>query len=130
MMSDENDELKGYFTITEEKVRDLLQNTNTMYYIVADMLQENIIGTEVAEWDDQPINALMQYYMSLANLRVMIDNIITNPPKDIVKIAKKNKIKGLLIKGEDLLQLNQTLLDSEQACKILETEYKIVINLH
>jgi hypothetical protein len=130
MMSDENDELKGYFTITEEKVRDLLQNTNTMYYIVADMLQENIIGTEVAEWDDQPINALMQYYMSLANLRVMIDNIITNPPKDIVKIAKKNKIKGLLIKGEDLLQLNQTLLDSEQACKTLETEYKIVINLH
>lgn len=129
-MSDENDELKGYFTVTDEKVRELLQNTNTMYYVIADMLQENIIGIEISEWDDQPIHALMQYYMSLANLRIMINTMINNPPKEIVRLAKKNKINGILVKGEDLLQLNQTLLESEQACKFLETEYKIVVNLH
>jgi hypothetical protein len=129
-MSDENDELKGYFTVTEEKIRELLQNTNTMYYVIADMLQENIIGIEISEWEDQPIHALMQYYMSLVNLRTMVNTMINNPPKEIVRLAKKNKINGILVKGEDLLQLNQTLLESEQACKILETDYKVVVNLH
>jgi hypothetical protein len=129
-MSDENDELKGYFTVTEEKIRELLQNTNTMYYVIADMLQENIIGIEISEWEDQPIHALMQYYMSLVNLRTMVNTMINNPPKEIVRLAKKNKINGILVKGEDLLQLNQTLLESEQASKILETDYKVVVNLH
>jgi hypothetical protein len=129
-MSDENDELKGYFTVTEERIRELLQNTNTMYYVIADMLQENIIGIEISEWEDQPIHALMQYYMSLVNLRTMVNTMINNPPKEIVRLAKKNKINGILVKGEDLLQLNQTLLESEQACKILETDYKVVVNLH
>ena len=129
-MSDENEELKGYFTIKEEKVRELSINTNQAFYIVADMLQENITAYEVKEWDEHPVNALMQYYMNLHNLRVMINEIINNPPKDILKMAKKHNIKGCLVRGDDLLELNKALLESEQAAKFLDTEYSVTFNIH
>jgi len=129
-MSDDNEELKGYFTVKQEKVLDLMQSTNQSYYIVADLLQENVTAFDVSEWEDQPVNGLMQYYMTLHNLRYMIQEIINNPPKDILKMAKKHNIKGFLIHGETLLKLNEALKQSEEAAKDLETEHKLFITLH
>lgn len=124
-MSEKKEELDGYFTVKAEKFAQLVFTANRNYFMVADQLQENVIGTEIKEWIDSPIPLLAQALSSLHDLRWELDEIVNNPPKDIVKMAKKHNIQGILIKGDKLLYLNNSLLEVEKLQRRLEEEHQV-----
>lgn len=129
-MSEEKKELEGYFTVKPDKFAQLVANANRSYYMVADHLQDNVIGSEIKEWGDGPIPLLTQAYASLHDLLWELDEIINNPPKEITKIAKKHDIKGILVKGDKLLYLNNSLLEVEKIQKRLEEEHKVNFSIN
>ncbi len=124
----EDNELDGYFVIKPEKINQLAGDTERMYHMVSDTLQDAVVSSDIREWQDSAIPLLMEYYLALRDLKLLIYNTINNPPKNIIKMMKKHNIKDFLIK--DLLTLNQTLLETETLEKDLMIEYKISLNLH
>jgi hypothetical protein len=72
----------------------------------------------------------MQYYSSLTTIKNMLNNMVTNPSKEALRLAKKHTFEGVLVKGDELLLLNQKLLESEQAAKILEVDHRFSLTVH
>jgi len=129
-MADQDDELSGYFSIKEENATTLVTNTNQMYHVVAEVLRDSVSTTSPAEWQDGPVDTLTLYYVSLSTLRSFLNEVLLNPSKETIRLSKKHKIEGLLIRGEDLLLLNAKLLESEQVARTLETDHKLLISIH
>jgi hypothetical protein len=129
-MADQNDELDGYFSIKEDKVTTLVKTTNQMYHIVAEMVRDSVIATKPSEWENGSTDALTVYYVILSALKSFLNDILLNPSKETLRLAKKHKVEGILIRGEDLLLLNTKLLESEQTAKALEVDHRIVFNIH
>ena len=129
-MADDNDELNGYFTIREDKVTELMKNTTQMYYVVGQIIKDQVSSTEQDRWGEGPVNELMQYYSFLTGIKNMLTGLINNPSKEVLRLSKKHTFEGVLVKGEDLLLLNQKLLESEQSAKALETEHRLTFTVH
>ena len=129
-MADDKDELNGYFTVKQEKVTNLVKTTTQMYYVVAEMIRDSAVTSEPTKWQGTLNDALVTYYASLSSLKIFLNDLLVSPPKDVLKLAKKYNVDGILIRGEDLLILNARLLESEQAAKALEVEHRTLINIH
>lgn len=129
-MADDNDELNGYFTIREDKVTELMKNTTQMYYVVGQMIKDQIVTTEQDRWNEGPVNELMLYYSALTSIKNMLTGLINNPSKEVLRLTKKHSFEGVLVKGDDLLTLNQKLLESEQSAKLLEIDHRISLTVH
>jgi hypothetical protein len=129
-MADQNDELDGYFSIKEDKVTTLVKATNQMYHVIAEVIRDSVKSANPLHWENGFIDSLTAYYVSLTTLKNFLNEVFLNPSKETLRLSKKHKIEGILIRGEDLLLLNAKLLESEQAAKVLEVEHLTVVNIH
>jgi predicted ester cyclase len=129
-MSEKKEDLDGYFTVKPEKFAQLVHTANRNYFMVADHLQDSVIGSEIKDWTDSAIPLLAHTLASLHDLRWELDEIVNNPPKDVTKMAKKHNIQGILIKGDKLLFLNNSLLEVEKLQKRLEDEHKLSFSIN
>jgi len=127
-MSDQDNELDGFYTIKSERMLGLAKQLSTTYYIASDNLQDAISETEVQKWEESHVLDLMGYVVFLDSARKFVDSIL-KPPKDLVALAKKYSIEDLLIRKENLLELNSHLLLLEERQEKLDTQhkYKIII---
>jgi hypothetical protein len=125
-MSDQDNELDGYYTIKPEKVTSLAKQLATTYYIAADTLQENISVADMPTWESTHIIELMGYVVQLDAARKFIDGIV-KPPKEVIALAKKYSIEDFLLKKESLLELNAHLLLLEERQERLDVQHKFKI---
>lgn len=128
-MSDEK-ELEGYYVIKTEKYVELYDQINRQYYITSELLNDYILKQKKKDWESDPLKLLFKHHANLMELKEKVDDIANNPPKEIVKIAVKNKIKDILVHGETLARLNALLLVSEENERIINDEYKISTVVH
>lgn len=128
-MSDEK-ELEGYYVIKTEKYVELYDQINSQYIIISELLNDYILKQRKKDWESEPLKLLFKQHSNLMELKEKVDEIANNPPKEIVKIAVKNKIKDILVHGETLARLNALLLVSEENERIINDEYKISTILH
>lgn len=124
-MSDENDELAGLYTIKNDKFLELTRQNERQYYMAADMLQDQVVSSQITEWDGDSTKALMLYYLTISEIRDLLHDISKNPSKELLRLAKKNNIKDILVRQEDLVLMNALLLKSEQMEQDMYTEHRI-----
>jgi hypothetical protein len=129
-MSDENSDLDGFYVIKSEKLIELTRQTESSYYIYADMIQEQIVSSDIQEWSRLPIANLMNHYLAICDLRVLLVEMAAKPTKEMVALAKKYNIKDILIPSEVLAKLNGMLLNLEENEKILYAEHDIKVIFH
>lgn len=129
-MSDENDELTGLYTIKNDKFLELTRQTERSYYMAADMLQDQVVSSQITEWDNDSTKPLMLFFLTISEIREFLNSVAKTPDKDLIRIAKKNNIKDILIRQTDLVMMNALLLKSEQMEQELNTIYKITFVLN
>ena len=128
-MSDEK-ELDGYYVIKTEKYVELYDQINRQYHIMSELLNDHILKQKKKDWEVDPLKLMFRQYSNLSELKEKVDEIANSPPKEVVKIAVKNKIKDILVHGETLAKLNALLLVSEENERILNEDYKISTIVH
>jgi hypothetical protein len=128
-MSDQDNELDGFYTIKSERVLSLAKQLSTTYYIASDNLQDSISETDVSKWEDSHVLDLMGYIVFLDSAKKFVDGIL-KPPKELVALAKKYNIEDLLIRKENLLELNSHLLQLEDRQEKLDVQHRYKIVTH
>jgi hypothetical protein len=128
-MSDEK-ELDGYYVIKTEKYVELYDQINRQYHIMSELLNDHILKQKKKDWEVDPLKLMFKQYSILSELKEKVDDIANSPPKEVVKIAVKNKIKDILVHGETLAKLNALLLVSEENERIINEDYKISTVVH
>ena len=132
-MSDEGDngeELKDYFVIKFEKYLQMMEEIEHKYQILADLLHEQILGTLPDFWEGTPIKDTMKMYVEVAELRDFLEDKVNNASDEEVKLAAKYNIKDVLIKTDELAQMNILLVSMEKLESRLEVEHKISLATH
>ena len=127
-MSDQDNELDGYYTIKSERVISLSKQLATTYHIASDNLQDAISETDAPKWEETHVIDLMGYVVFLDSARKFVEGIL-KPSKELIALAKKYEIQDILIRKESLLDLNSHLLLLEERQEKLDIQhrYKIII---
>lgn len=126
----DNEDLKDYYVIKFEKFIQLMEQTEHKYQILADMVHEQAIDNEPDSWDETPIKAIMRTFIYISELRDFLEDKINNAQEEEIKLANKYNIKDVLMKTEELAQMNVLLVSAEQLEADLQLEYKISIEPH
>ena len=125
-----SEDLKDYYVIKFEKFLQMMEEIEHKYQILADLIHDKILGTLPDFWEGTPIKDLMKIYVDIAELRDFLEAKINEVDEAEVKLAAKYNIKDVLIKTEELSQMNVYLLSIEELEARLEVEHKISIATH
>jgi hypothetical protein len=120
-----NNELAGYYTINFDKFIELVRQTEAIYNIVSDLLQDYIMGVYPDQWETSPVPELAGYYVAAYELKTFLDEIVNNPTEEEIRLTTKHKITDVLISLEDLAFLNSLVAVLQEYEKKLYQAYKI-----
>lgn len=124
-MSDNDNELENYYVIKFENFIALLKQTETIYNILVDLIQDYVQDSDPYEWDVTPIPDLCAYLGVANELKLYLDDIINNPTEKETELTIKHSLKDVLITLEDLAAMN-TMLEAMQEYEIrIYEEHKI-----
>lgn len=127
---EQNEDLKGYYTINFEKFIELMNEVDHKYMIAADIVKKQIIETSTDQWENTAIRDLMRIIVQVGDLRDFLEMKVENPSEQEVKLSKKYDIKDVLMTTEDLARLNMNLLSIEEDEADLEICHKISLQTH
>lgn len=125
-----DDELKDYYVVKFEKYIQLMEEIEHKYQILADLIHEHVLATLPDFWEGTPIKDLMKFYVDVAELHDFLEDKINNASEEEVKLAAKYNIKDVLIKSDELAQMNVYLVSIEELEARIEVEHKISIQTH
>jgi len=130
MADKKEDPLSNYYVIKFEKFIDLITEIESKHSILADMLHEEAAKVSPEEWDETPIPAITELYVTVHDIRSFLEDKINNATEEEVKLAQENNIKDVLVSKEELQRMNVLLLAEESLEASLEKEYKISLATH
>jgi len=130
MASKKDNPLSNYYTIKFERYIDLLNEIEAKYNILSDLLHDEILKTLPEFWDNTPIPALADCYVTVKDIRTFLDDKVNNASDEEIKLTKEYDIKDVLISKADLQRMNVLLMASEELEARLEIDYKISLATH
>jgi hypothetical protein len=124
-MSDNDNELDNYYIIKFENFVALLRQTESIYNILVDLIQDYIQECDPYEWDKTPIPDLCAYLGVASELKLYLDDIINNPTEKEIELTIKYNLKDVLITLDDLAAMN-VMLEAMQEYEVrVYQEHKI-----
>ena len=124
-MSDSENELGNYYVIKFENFIALLKQTESIYNVLVDLIQDYIQESDPYEWDKTPIPDLCAYLGVANEIKLYLDDIINNPTQEEIDLTVKYSLKDVLITVEDLAAMN-VMLEAMQEYEIrIYEEHKI-----
>lgn len=124
-MADSDEELQNYYVIKFENFIAIMKQTDSIYYILIDLLQNYIQEADPDDWESTPIPDLAAYFGVASELRLYLDELINNPTEKEIELSIKYDIKDILMTLEDLSAMN-IMLEAMQEYEIrLYEDYKI-----
>jgi hypothetical protein len=124
-MSDENNELENYYVIKFENFINLVNQTDAVYHILSNLLQETTQKTDPEKWDTTALPEISAYYSVVNDLKNYLDDIINEPTEKEIELTVKYNLTDVLISVEDLAIVNSLLTEMQNHEQMLHEEYKI-----
>lgn len=124
-MADGDEELRDYYVIKFENFMAIMKQTDSIYYVLMDLLQSYIQDADPTNWDATPIPDIAAYFGVASELRLYLDELINNPTDKEIELSIKYDIKDILMTLEDLSAMN-IMLEAMQEYEIrLYEDHKI-----
>lgn len=130
MAAKKDNPLNNYYVIKFEKYIDLLTEIETKYNILSDLLHDEVLKTLPEFWDNTPIPAIADCFVTVKDIRSFLDDKVNNASEEEVKLTKEYNIKDVLLSKDDLKKMNILLIAEEELEARLEVEYKISLATH
>ena len=124
-MAENDSELDNYYVIKFENFIELIKQTDAIYHIVANLLEEQTLANDTEEWYATAIPDLSGYFSIVTELKDYLDDIVNNPTEEEIKLIKKYNLSDILISIEDLSVLNHLLKSMQDYETRIYNLYKI-----
>lgn len=124
-MAESDSELDNYYVIKFENFIELIKQTDAIYHIVANLLEEQTLANDTEEWYATAIPDLSGYFSIVTELKDYLDDIVNNPTEEEIKLIKKYNLSDILISIEDLSVLNHLLKSMQDYETRIYNLYKI-----
>ena len=119
-----------YYTMLTDKYMDIMKGIQQDQIILADLLRDSVVHTNIEDWDDQQTNDILETYVVVNSFKKLLEAKIKNPPKEELQFAKEHNITDVLITEQELISIQRFVASVNEQKDILYYDHKINLTVH